>query len=237
MVKSSLGLVALLAMAAPVQDSTRFEWKPKVGEEVKWKMSFNMVMDMGGQDGSIEASFLTSSKIKSIEGDKVTTEGSMSDFTLKFNGQEMDMGGQGPGEGMVTTTVMTLDGKVIKSDAPEEMGGERMQRMNAFHRPTKDIKIGESWEASWPAVKEKGLQSAKAKWTLRASEKRGAVDCWVVDFVFSEMDNTSGMGATGSMYLNKADGYPEYLKYKFTNASFSPEMPPTNGEGTMSRVR
>jgi len=220
-------------MMAPAQDTTQLEWKPKVGEVTKLK--FSMAMNMGGDIG---VSFLITSKTTKIEKDEVTTESEMGDFQLMFNGQPMDMGGEAPGAGQKTTTVMKMNGAVVSDSSTAAMGGgERLNRMNAFYRPSKPVKIGDTWENEWKADKEKGLQNSKARWTLAAYEPKNGVDCWKVDYVFAEMDSTDGISANGSLWISAKDGNMEYSKYEFQNVTFQEGMPPASGSGEITRVR
>jgi len=231
--KSALALIAMFSMMAPAQDTTQLEWKPKVGEVTKLK--FSMAMNMGGDIG---VSFLITSKTTKIEKDEVTTESEMGDFQLMFNGQPMDMGGEAPGAGQKTTTVMKMNGAVVSDSSTAAMGGgERLNRMNAFYRPSKPVKIGDTWENEWKADKEKGLQNSKARWTLAAYEPKNGVDCWKVDYVFAEMDSTDGISANGSLWISAKDGNMEYSKYEFQNVTFQEGMPPASGSGEITRVR
>ncbi|MFM9874610.1 MAG: hypothetical protein ACKVQS_14235 [Fimbriimonadaceae bacterium] len=231
--KSAIALLALVSMAAPAQDMTQLEWKPKVGEVTKLK--FNMAMNVGTD---VSVSFLITSKTTKVEKDEVTTESEMGNFELMVGGQPMDMGGQAPGSGgEKMVTVHKLNGVLVSDSSPKEMGGgERMNRMNAFLRPSKPVKIGDFWENEWKADKEKGLQNSKARWTLAAYEPKNGVDCWKVDYVYAEMDSANGISANGSVWISAKDGGMEYTKYDFQNVSFQDGMPPANGTGTVTRV-
>ncbi len=232
--KSALALIAMFSMAAPAQDTTQLEWKPKVGEVNKLK--FGIAMNMGGD---INVTFLVTSKTTKIEKEDVTQESEMGDFQILFNGQPLDMGGEGPGGGEKVTSVTKLNGTLVSESASASMGGggERVSRMNTFLRPLKPVKIGDSWENEWKADKEKGLQSSKAKWTLKAYEPKNGVDCWKVDYVYAEMDSPDGISSNGSIWLNAKDGMIEYSKYEFQNVSFQEGMPPASGTGDITRVR
>jgi hypothetical protein len=231
--KSAIALLALVSLAAPAQDMTQLEWKPKVGEVVKHK--FSMAMDMGTD---VNVSFLITSKTTKLEKDEVTTESEMANFELLVGGQPMDLGGQTPGGGEKMVIVSKLNGQLVSdSSAASEMGGgERMTRMNAFLRPTKPMKIGDTWENEWKADKEKGLQSSKARWTLAAYEPKNGVNCWKVDYVYAEMDSPDGISANGSIWMNALDGNMEYTKYDFQNVIFQPGMPAANGSGQITRI-
>ncbi len=239
MVKSTFALVALLTMSAPVQESTKLEWKPKLNEVTKYQFNLNIPIDMGGASGAVEVSFMSISKITEIKDDLVTSEGSMDAFKVIFNGQEMDMSQMGGPDMSGTVKVVTrLNGEVVSNSTPQEMGGgEAMQRMNAFYRPKTAIKVGDSWEQEWKANKEKGLQNAKARWTLKGDEMKNNVGCWKVDYVFAELDTANGMSASGTIWINKVDGQMEYLQYQFNNVSMNEMMPPSSGTGTVTRIR
>lgn len=241
MVNTTFALAALLTMAAPVQDSTNLAWKPKLNEVIKYQFSMNIPIDMGGTPGTVDVGFVSVSKVVGLDAELVTMEGSMDSFKIKINGQEMDMsqmGGPAPDMSGTVKIVTKLNGEVVSDSTPAEMGGgEGMQRMNAFYRPGKMVKVGDSWEQEWKADKAKGLQSAKARWTLKGEEMSNGVACWKVDYVFAEMDTADGMSANGSLWINKMDGHMESLKYQFNNVSMSEMMPKSNGTGSAYRVR
>lgn len=239
MISTSFALFAAIATAKPAIAEHTVAWKPKVNETTKLNMKFTMQMDAGGQMMEIIAMFNISSKTTKIDGDKVTEEGSMSDFKLLMNGQEMgDMGGGAPPEGEKTTIVRKLNGEVISDSTPAEMGGgERMQRFNAFYFPEKPVIFGDSWTHEWAADKAKGLQSAKAKYTLEGEEVKNKVDCWKISVVFAELDSSSGMSNMGTVWLEKANGNLVYSKMNFQNVSFQEGMPPTNGVAEITRIK
>lgn len=230
--KGALALIALVTMSAPVQDTTQLELKTKVGDITKFK--FQMAMNMGVD---VSVSFLVTSKVTKLDKDEVTSESEMGNLELLVGGQPMDMGGQSPA-GQKMVIVQKLSGELISDSTPKEMGGgERVSRMNAFHRPGKPVKIGDSWEYEWKADKAKGLQNSKARWTLAAYEKKNNVDCWKVDFVYAEMDTADGISTNGSLWVNAADGVMEYTKYEFQNVTFQEGMPATSGTGQATRVK
>lgn len=238
MISTSFALFAAIATAKPVIAPAVVEWKPTLNATTKLNMKFTMQIDAGGQMMEIIASFNTTSKTTKIEGDKVTQEGSMSDFKLMMNGQEMgDMGGAAPPEGEKVTIVRKLNGEVVSDSSPEEMGGgPRMQRMNAFYFPGKPLEFGDSWTHDWAADKAKGLQSARAKWTLEGEEVKNKVNCWKIAVVFAEMDTKDGISNMGTIWLDKSNGDLVYSKMNFQNVSFQDGMPPTNGVAEITKV-
>jgi len=239
MITTSFALFAAIATAKPVVAPALIEWKPKLDATTKLQMNMAMQIDAGGQMMEINVGFIITSKTTKIDGDKVTQEGSMSDFKLMMNGQEMgDMGGGAPPEGEKTTIVRKINGEVVSDSTPAELGGgERMQRMNAFVYPGKPLEFGDSWTKEWAADKAKGLQSAKAKWTLEGEDVKNKVDCWKISVVFAEMDSKDGISNMGTMWLAKSDGDLVYSKMNFQNVSFQEGMPPTNGVAEMTRIQ
>lgn len=232
--KGALALVAMLAFA-PAQEEVKLQWKPKLNEPVNLQMKLSMAITGAGD---IDVNFIVHSKVVKMDDETVTTESKLSDFKFMFNGQEMDMSGQGgPDLNETSTMVQKRNGEIVSMSGAEMQGGERTSRMNAFHWPDKGLKIGESWEHEWKADKAKGLPHSKAKWTLSAHEMKNNVDCYKVDYVFAEMDDPNGISASGSVWLAAADNTIIYGKYQFNNVSFQEGMPPTNGTGELIRLK
>lgn len=238
MISTSIALFAAIATAKPALEPVLVEWKPKVDVTQKFQMNLAMQVDAGGQMMDINVGFLITTKTTKVEKEQVTQESTMSNFKLSMNGQEMDgMGGGEDQMGEKTIAVRKLNGEVISDTTPAEVGGgERMMRMNTFVYPGKPLSFGDSWTKEWAANKDKGLQSAKAKWTLVGEEVKNKVDCWKIEVVFAEMDSADGISNTGTMWLSKADGEVVYSKNNFMNVSFQEGMPPTNGIAEISRV-
>jgi len=238
MITTSFALFAAIATAKPAVAPVLVEWKPKVDMVNKFQMNLAMQVDAGGQMMDIGVGFVIITKTTKVEKEEVTQESTMADFKLSMNGQEMDgMGGEMPAD-QKTTAVRKLNGEIISDTTPAEAGGgERMGRMNSFIFPGKPLEFGDSWTKEWAADKAKGLQSAKAKWTLEGEEVKNKVDCWKIAVVFAEMDTKDGISNMGTMWLSKADGEVVYSKMNFQNVSFQEGMPPTNGVAEITRIK
>ncbi len=234
---SSIALFAAIATAR-MQEPVTLKWDPKVGQQTEHQMDVTVSFDMGGMPGTVDFGFITVSKITKIEGDQVTSEGSMRDFKMTMNGQEMDTGDAAAMEAEKVVVVAKKNGEIISDSTPEEIGGGvRQQRMNAFIFPEKPIKIGDSWSQDFPADKELNLQSSKAKWTLVGSEQKLGYDTWKITNVWAEMDDTAtGMSTMGTIWLRKSDGILVATEQKFENVSFQPGMPPMGGTAKMTLV-
>lgn len=230
----SIALIAALATAR-MQEPVTLQWDPKVGQQIEHKMDISVQFDMGGMPGSVDVGFITVSKIIKIDGDEVTSEGTMRDFQMFMNGEALDTGGSETDMSQKVVVVAKKNGEIIKDTTPAEMGGGvRQQRMNAFVFPEKPIKVGDSWTKEFPADKELNLQSSKAKWTLVGSEEKLGYDTWKISNVWSEMDSPNAMSTMGTIWLRKSDGVLVATEQRFENAAFQPEMPPMNGTAKMT---
>lgn len=232
--KGALALVALLSFA-PAQEEVTLKWNPKIGEPVNLQMKLSMLINGAGD---VDVSFIVHNKVTKMDAETVTTESKISDFKFMFNGQEMDLGGQGgPDMNETSTMVQKRNGEIVSISGAEMQGGERISRMNAFHWPDKPVKIGDSWIKEWQEDKEKQLPHSKAKWTLAAHEMKNGVDTYRIDYVFAEMDDPNGISASGSVWLATTDGSIQYGRYEFNNVSFQEGIPPTSGTGQIIRLK
>ncbi|MDI9641371.1 hypothetical protein QPK87_06840 [Kamptonema cortianum] len=241
MITKSIVFATLLAPAVLIpQDAVEIKWSPKVGETVNHQMNIAMSMDAGGTPMDINVSFVTVSKILSIDGDTVKTEDGMKDFKMMFNGQ--DAGDMGPDASAMNQKVITtrkLSGKVVSIEGgmSEMSGGPRVQQMNTFEYPSVPVKVGDSWMLDFPKDASKGLPlAAKAKFTYEGDEKIGKYDTWKIAFVYSEMDDPRGYGNMGTTWLDKSTGKLVKLVGEYQNVSFNEMMPPSNAKITINIV-
>jgi hypothetical protein len=85
--KIFVGAACLLAVAAfAAQDTFKLEWKPKVGDSLKYQIDVKATMDMGGMMGDLAFGMIQTQKVTKIEEGNVTMVGTTGNMTLVING-------------------------------------------------------------------------------------------------------------------------------------------------------
>jgi hypothetical protein len=232
-----VGMIATLMLMPTLQDTTNLEWKPKVGDTMDFLVNMQMNVNLGGMEGELGSSYRQSNTIKEIQGEKVTTETVLSQFESTFNGQPAQVQSQNPMDGRVINTIHSLDGKYISSEGQEPVGGARVRRVMSFHRPGKEVRVGDKWEHEWPAVEGTETVAAKSSWTLKESTSLDGVECWLVESAFAEKEGSVKMKAKGLYWVKKSDGHLEKLKVEFTDATLLKDRPPTSGMISVTRAQ
>ncbi len=227
---------ALVSIASA--QSYDLKWKPEVGQVMKHKLTTVMKMDMGAGLSEFVISFVSTSKTVKIENGEVFQEGSMADFSMMMDGQDMSSFGAPPTDGKSSVT-LKLDGTITKvdSDSPQAGQGLRLQRMTSFIFPSEAVAVGGDWTKEHKAIKEEDAPIAKSKYTLEGLEKKEGIDCYKVKFVFSEMEGDVPFGAMGTVWLNVKDRSLVASEGEYQNVKFVDMMPPTNATYKMVLVK
>ncbi|MBX3112874.1 MAG: hypothetical protein KF857_12820 [Fimbriimonadaceae bacterium] len=233
----------LVSPALATQDKVDLTWKPKVGETKKYKLEVNMSLDLGGQTGDIKVSMINVNKTTKIDGDKVTTEGSIEKFTMAFNGNEADpsqAGGPDPSD-VKTIQVRSLKtGEVLSTETTGT--GEvppqnpRIEAMGFFWRPDVQAKVGDSWTKELKKDEKKGTEASTAKFTAAGEEVVLGKKCWKVTYAYTETGIEKPFGATGTFWIDQADGTPVKYEANYENVVFQEGLPPTSAKVSMVLV-
>ena len=212
-------------------------WKPKVGDVTTYQMKSNATVDMGGQKTDVQFSMRMKSTIKSIDGEKVTLEGSADQFKMSMGGQDMGDDVQGGPQGS-TTRVMLLNGEFVSQESTGQAmpSSARIEQMNTFYRPKAKVKVGETWDHEIKPDAKRGIVEAKVRYTLEGSEMLGKKKTWRVKVVYAEMVGTKPSSFMGSVWLNAENGEMEKWYAEYQDVSFAEGMPPMNAVTTLTRI-
>jgi len=218
-------------------------WKPKAGETKKYRLQVNMSLDLGGQTMDIKVSMLNVTKTTKIDGDKVTSEGHVEDFKMAMNGNEADPsqgGGPSPAD-VKTIQVRSLKtGEVLStettgtSDVPPQ--NPRVEAMGFFWRPEGKVKAGESWTKELKKDEKKGTEASIAKFTAVAEEEVLGHKCWKITYAYTETGVEKPFGATGTFWVDIADGSPVKYEANYENVVFQDGLPPTSAKVSLILV-
>lgn len=224
-------LVPALLLA---QGEAKIEWKPKPGQELKYKAAMTAKGDFGGGQMEIGVTFTLTTKTLKVEDGKVTVESTQSDMKVSLNGMEMD---PLQGQAIKGTTVHNLDGTIISSQNDMGAVSGRFEEVTSFNYPGKSVKVGDSWTRVVKPDPVRGTVSAKCAYTFRGFETIDGINCWKIDYAFEETEGTTPAKATGTVWLHPDDGELVKAKMLGTNLVIQAEMPPVNADMTVTRAK
>ena len=215
-------LAAALALATASagigQDAAKIEWKPKVGDTAKVKIT--IVAKTDGSSGFNELRFVMdgSRTVKEIhENGNVTTQSTQRVESAAADG--IDITAMVPQEESVSETVVTARGvPVMAKDGGEELPTPRMTDAMAFVFPDKPIKVGESWTREHEADPESGMRSSKCVYTYQGIEQSGKWLAYKVAVKFEEREGPQPISHTSTVWVSIENGDHVMAKYDITNA-------------------
>ncbi|MBS1709657.1 MAG: hypothetical protein JSS65_13170 [Armatimonadetes bacterium] len=233
-----VGLVTVPALAG--QAEADFTWKPKVGQVRKYKLNVAMNTEIGGQALDIKVSMVNVGKVTKIDGEKLTLEAHVEDFKLNFNGNETEPPTDGANNPAAVKAIIVQNLKTGETISRETEGGEspvqqsqRVENISVFWRPTGKVKVGESWTKELKKDDKKQTPAALSKYTVVGEEEAEGHKCWKVTFAFSEIGIDKPFGATGTYWIDQAEGSPVRMTADYENVQFNEMMPPTNAKVSM----
>lgn len=234
--KLFVGAACLLAVSAvALQDVFRLEWKPKVGETLKYKIDVKASMDMGGMMGDIQVGMVQTQKTTKIEDGKVTMAGTTGNMTLIVNGEDMSqmMGDQN----MNSTSVYNLQGELISLESDMDMGGSQVRMENAYGMtyPNREVKAGETWTRTIKGDN-KGAIDATVTFTVDGFETIGSDRCARIKGDFKETKGANPMTVKSTFWVREKDGAAVKGTFAMTNVEFQPGLPPVSATATMSLI-
>lgn len=231
--KVFLGAACLLAVAAyAAQDTFRLEWKPKVGDSLKYQINVKASMDMGGQMGDLAFGMVQTQKVTKVEDGKVTVQGTTGNMTLVINGEDMSqmMGDQS----FSSTTVYKANGELISitSDQPGAESQVRMENAYSLNYPNKDVKVGESWTRTVKGDSN-GAVDATGTYTVEAFETIGTDRAVRIRGEYKETKGSTPMTVNSTVWIREKDGAALKGTFNMKNVEFQPGMPPVDATATM----
>lgn len=228
------GALAVVAMA---QDTALIEWKPKVGDSTKYRITVNASMDAGMGPMDITFSSIITERILKIEDNKnVTVESTQSDFGLFVGGQ--DMSSMMSGQVIKALVVMKPNGEVVKrsSEGGNEMENPRLEEAMMTLYPDKPLRVGDSWTREVKGDTSKGTVDAEATYKYEGREKIGDWNCYKVAYTYTEKRGRAPMSAKGTIYLAVENGALVQSDMTVQNVEFQPGLPPANAVFKLTRI-
>jgi hypothetical protein len=231
--KVFVGAACLLAVAAyAAQDTFRFEWKPKVGDALKYKVDVKASIDMGGQMGDMIFGMVQSWKVTKIADGKVTIDTSIGNMTLVMNGEDMSqmMGDQT----MNMSSVYNAQGELLSVTGDSGMEAQHVRMENAYtiSYPNKDVKVGDTWTRTIKGNSE-GAVDATATYKVEAIETDGTDRVLKIKGEYKETKGDKPMTCSSTVYFREKDGTATKGTYVMKNVEFQPGMPPVDATATM----
>lgn len=194
----SMVLAAAVLAGAWTADYT-FKYTPKVGTTTKYKMSGTF--DFEGMEILFTAD--VSNKITKVNPDgSYTMEEAQTDGKVSFGGQEMEAPAGSP-----NLTTFDASGRVldIKGDMVDA-SAYRTACVSTFYKPSKSVKIGDSWTVEIKADEKLGIIESKAVYTVEAEEQMGQWNAVRIAFEITELTGTTPAGSSGKIWIDPSDG-------------------------------
>ena len=218
-------LACLFVAAAAVgtaEAPVRIEWKPKEGNELKFKLTMNASGDMGGGEMAIEAEIALTYKVLKVNDDgTVKVEESESMVSLFVDDQDMtDMvAGQG---GSTTTIVYKPNGEPISREVSSAMGVDnpRMAEGQVFIFPDEPVSPGDTWTRTTKGESDKGTVDTKTSFKYIGTEMVGSWSTYKILYDFTETVGNDPYTAKGHIWLSVEDG--EMVKGELRLENFEP---------------
>jgi hypothetical protein len=235
--KIFVGAACLLAVAAfAAQDTFKLEWKPKVGDSLKYQIDVKATMDMGGMMGDLAFGMIQTQKVTKIEEGNVTMVGTTGNMTLVVNGEDMSqmMGDQN----FNSTTVYNAKGELISITSDDPSGGNQTRMENAYSMsyPNKEVKVGESWVRTIKGDT-KGAVDATGTFTVEGVDMIGSERTVRIRGDYKETKGSTPMSVKSTMWIREKDGAAVKGTFNMKNVEFQPGMPPVDATATMKLVQ
>ncbi|MCU0317536.1 MAG: hypothetical protein MUC92_13200 [Fimbriimonadaceae bacterium] len=212
-----------LSMAKTTQ-SVDLAWKPTVGDIQTYNFTIDSKMDMGGSAMQMVTSFVTQNQITKVEGDLVTTRGTMRNGASRMivNGQTMKGPGMPPGRPV--DVVHTKRGILVSVSTPG--GNSNLGLFQTLVRPEKLVAPGDKWQHTWEANKALNLNRVKIEWTYEGEYlHRGNLKTHKITFVMTELDKQDPVTGEGTFLLNPLTTMPHRLDGTIRNFRMDPRAP------------
>jgi hypothetical protein len=228
-------LVAALLLLT-VQQTADLSWKPVVGQEHRYAMTLTSSFDMGQGPAELLVKMKVSEKVKAVSDKSVTVESLATDTTISINGSEMDQGAtQQPAmsyeRGLDTMPVLA------DQDTSPMARTNRGIMASSFPRPTKPLAVGDSHRWSIKGDQAKGTVDGEGKLTLKGEEKINGIDCWKLDYVYSESIQTQPTSAIGTLWMAKSDATLIKSVMNFENYKSVNMMPASTAHVVMELIK
>lgn len=211
-----LALCAALTLSAIAAfQAETIKWSPKQGEKTKYRMD----MEVEGM-GAVGMMSMTVIEVKS-DG-KIVVRESLDSLTINMNGQEMDLGITSSAKVTYTPFGEVVD-RVMESD--EMQGDQRWEQGMIWLYPEKPVKPGDTWRRTVKADTSKGVFASETNYKFVSPETISGIDCWKIEYTFSEKDVQVPVSITATLWLDKKDGSLVEGHYSMKNVEFQPGMP------------
>ena len=227
--KSIIGLgllVATCAVAIAAVDAITLKYAPKVGDDLKYKMT-GQVQIMGTQ-ADISADF--EYKVTKVDTDgSYTIESSQKNMQVSAMGQTMN-----PPDSK-DTTVSKANGEIIDYQTEnQDPSAWRMAELNSFVYPDKPVNVGDSWQSKVVADPKKGTVAATCDYKVDSLEKVGNHDTAKIKVSYKETEGSDPASSDGFVWLDTKDG--AVVKSEANWANVPSQQGPISAKITVSRA-
>jgi hypothetical protein len=199
--RTAIGVATLAAavLASALTADYTLNYTPKVGTVTKYKMTGNF--DFEGQEIMFTAN--VTNKVTKVNPDgSYTMEEAQTDAKVSFGGQEMEAPAGSPN---MTTfdaagRVLDIQGDMVDASA------YRTAAMSTFYKPSKAVKLGDSWTVDLKADEKIGTVESKATYTVEAEEQVGQWKTVRISYEVKEVSGSTPASSSGKIWIDPADG-------------------------------
>lgn len=211
-----VALCASLAISSAVALSEEtIKTSPKQGEKTK----FRMEMDI---EGTNVVAMLSNTILEVKKDGSFVMRESLDSIAIVVNGQEMDLGITNSVKATYSPLGELVDYVV---EAGEMEGSQRWQQGMIVLYPEKPVSPGDTWKRTVKADSEKGTVASETIYKFVGNETIAGVECWKIEYTFSEKGVELPVTITATLWLDKKDGSMIQGHYSMKNVEFQPGMP------------
>lgn len=208
--------IAAAVLLCPVQEETyALRWAPTQGQKTSYLYQF----EFADPKAAMKMSATMESAIQSVRKDGYITKTVSKNAVITLAGQEIRDERANP-----VVAQFGKRGEILKIvEGKTDAGAYEIGRFNKFVAPENAVKVGESWEYTYPAI-ERTAPSHKVSFKL-IEVKQGPIAKMAK--VTCEIGDASGKGVfkgTGTWIVNASTGEPETFEGAAEGVNGQPEM-------------
>jgi hypothetical protein len=218
-------VVASAAFGLTQQPGYALIWKPRVGQEFKYRV------DVDAQIAASKLAFGAELQLRvakvAANGD-YTVESVYSHATMIVDGTSMDIADAAkstPEIEVFNSKGMMISKKKVSDDDEWDPFSRALNMMMDFHAPEKPVKVGDKWSKEIKGDATAKIRPVKIEYAVAATERLGAAEVVKVVFSYEETERDKPVTGDGTFLLDAADGSLHRLDATVVNLRFDESTP------------
>ncbi|MCW5934888.1 MAG: zinc-dependent metalloprotease [Fimbriimonadia bacterium] len=236
-------LMSFVLLAANAQDKVQLLYKGKEGLSVTHRLNGDISLEAAGNTFNLELKVVQKQKvIKVSNSGEITTEQTVEEYEMSFNGQKAPENEEAL-KGKIITTIRPNGTRVSREvegrDEEEGEGGqEHLGQAFEIIFPDKPVGVGDKWSHEFKENKDLKVLSGLSEYELVGFEKVSNVNCAHIKVSYKATDDIK-LTATGDAWVELSSGDMVKADMKLDNLPFGPadsDVPPAKATITIQRT-